>query len=235
MYYLHAKRVTLSELAAHNIHLIPVTMKKDEGIVSQPGYEERPPRNTLPLMRIEHTNGPVQWVHESTSIISYLDEVFSGTIMPDIVGSTMAQRAKTRDIISKFNDAVVWGFSALIHTNPEMHHVSGLALEEMSATTAADAAKRSKSYLATVEDWIKEDVVDKGAKSLSGEGQVVTLADVFVMAHVSYLEDSHGQDYIEGLEVFKTWYKRAMEQEWFVGYEALKKCEEGKWEAVLGA
>ncbi|KAF2251343.1 hypothetical protein BU26DRAFT_281335 [Trematosphaeria pertusa] len=234
IYYLRAKHITLSALTAHNIHLIPIILSPTTAsLVAKPGYEARPADTSLPCMRVEKDDDETLWVHESLSIVGWLEEVFDGA---DIYGSTISQRAKTRDILSLLNDALAWSMAEMIHSDPRTLAWSGLAsASEQSPSAAAHAAKKFHFYLQRLENWVEGDVVGKGTSSLSGEGAGVTLADVVLMSQVCYIEEMYGMDWVAEHGVLRVWVERAKGEAWWVGREALERCEkEEDWEGVLG-
>lgn len=239
LYYLRAKHITLSALTAQNIHLIPVLLDTAAWkLEAKEGYESRPEGMSLPCMRIEHVKGGgVEYVHETESIVRYLEEVFRGKDAEngcgDIMGSTASQRARTHDIVSVVSEASVWSSVALMHSDTRTLSWSGLDASSMSASAAADARKRSHRLLSKVETWVEADVVEKKTESLSGEGGAVTLADVVLMSNIAYMEDSYGKDFVEEHGVLRLWYDRAREYGWVVGLDRLKECEESGWSAVL--
>ncbi|KAF2679184.1 hypothetical protein K458DRAFT_280836, partial [Lentithecium fluviatile CBS 122367] len=159
LYYLRAKHITPSHLNSRNIHLIPVTLNSSGNLVTKEGFEERPAGMSLPCMCIEHADGTTTWVHESLAIVAWLEEVFPGEGCEDIMGSTIEQRARTRDILSVLGDAIVWGNCALIHSDPSTSSWSGLTPSAQSATTAIDANKRFHNLLSKIEAWCEKDVV----------------------------------------------------------------------------
>lgn len=223
-------------LSAHNIELIPLVLDNTtHEIVSKAGCKERPKGMTLPCMYIEEGNeGQGQWVHESLSIITYLEEVF-GEKGQSILGATPTQRLKTTDIVSLFPDILLNYLAEIIHSVPGTTVWSHIEASEMSPGAAAHAGRRKKFYMARLEDWVRRDVVERGTVSLSGKGRNVTLADVVVMAQVCYCLDGQGVDWLEGCDVLKEWWQRAIKEDWWVSGEQLKACEgEDGWTAVLG-
>ncbi|PVI05452.1 hypothetical protein DM02DRAFT_686438 [Periconia macrospinosa] len=256
LYYLRAQNITLSELLSQNIHLVPVVLdpiKNTLGVKEGKGYPALPEGMTVPCMYIapstssssekeeeggarEEDKG--QWVRESISIISYLEEIFcnngSDEGRASIYGTTTSQRLKTHDIVSTFSADIVPNYiTELTHTVSATKLWSHMKDEEMSAGAGAHARRRKQFYLGRLEDWVRRDVVECGMRSLSGEGREVTLADVLVMAQVCYVQ-KYGWDVLEGCVVLKKWWAEAMKGEWWVGEEGLKGCEERGWKVVLG-
>lgn len=243
IYYLRAKRITLSALTAHNIHLIPVILDTaTPKLDAKEGYEKKPEGMSLPCMRVEHVGEErIEYVHESLAIVGFLEEVFGGTGGEDaqaqgcgnIMGSTPSQRARTNDILSLLAEATVYANIALIHSDPTTLFWSGLTSSAMSASTAADASRRFHNMLSKLEGWVEKDVIKGQMSSLSGEGSAVTLADVVLMSSVTYAEDHNGVGWVEGHEGLTSWCERVKGCAWWVGAEGLRGCEESGWGAVL--
>lgn len=243
IYYLRAQKITLSTLAAHNIRLVPMTLSPTtHKIAAKEGYPALPDGMTIPCMHIassgtpDKERGEGQWVHESLSIIMHLEEVLkndgAGT---SILGSTPSQRAKTWDVVSTFSDVLGNYVTEIVHTEPSAKMWSGIQEGEVSAGAAAHAGRRKAFYMQRLEGWVKGDVAGRGTTSLSGEGRDATLADLVVMAQVCYALDGYGVDWLQGCEVLKEWWGRAVQAGWWVDGERLKACEgEEGWEAVLG-
>jgi glutathione S-transferase len=236
VYYLRAKRLTLSILTNHNIHLIPVILSKDyTQLLSLPGFEARPENCSLPIMRVEHgnTKEDVLWIRESIAIMEYLEEVFTEKDgYADLRGSTIQQRARTRDAMSLLGEAIVWSVVGMVHSNPATLSWSGLAKEGMSDSAAGHADGKMKMLLGKLEGWVDE---REGCVSLSGKGGDTTIVDVLVMAHVEYIKEVYGVDWVRGHEALTAWCEKVRREEWVIGREDLKRVEEsGEWEGVLG-
>ncbi|KAF2867306.1 hypothetical protein BDV95DRAFT_610720 [Massariosphaeria phaeospora] len=231
IYYLRAKCITLSTLATHNIHLIPVTFVPTPALVSKPGYEARPKGTSVPCLRIERSGQEPRFVYESMAIMEYLDEVLGGG---NAFGETVEQRARTRDILSLLADAAAFQGVALIHSDKTTLSWSGIESEDaMSASAAIHATGRFHDLLCKLERWVEEDVIRKEMQSLSGEGAGATMADFVLMTAIMYFEDSYGKDWVEEHGVLRLWCERAKGQAWFAGKELLQKCEDEGWGAVL--
>jgi glutathione S-transferase len=240
VYYLRAKNITLSMLQAQNIHLIPVILVKDPpkpGLVSKAGFEPRPSEMSLPALRIQHTDGKEFWIHETSAILEYFEEVFSKARgYEDLRGNTAEQRARTRDALSLLVEASIWGGVALVHSDANTTYWSGLSEGEMSASAAKHAERKFHSLLSRLEKWVEADVVGGESQSLSGLGGSVTLADLLVMAQVEYMQEMYGLDWVGEHGVLRVWYERMKGEEWVVGKEDLLDVENtGEWAGILGA
>jgi glutathione S-transferase len=239
IYFFCAKNITTSILSTYNVHLVPVTIS-DTGLISLPGYEVRPEGTSLPLMRIE-TNGEDGednsdfWIRESAAIMDYLEELFNiEQGYKSVLGDTVLQRARCRDVLSLLGDAMVWSGVHLIHSNVSTTSWSGLKEEDMSASAAAHADKKFRALMGKLEGCVEGDIVMKGSKSLAG-GDNVTMADIAFMANVQYFGEMYGMDWISGFEVLKCWYERVQNEDCVVKNETLAEAETtGRWEAVLG-
>jgi glutathione S-transferase len=233
IFYLRAKNLTLPILAAHNISLIPVALTPDFNLLSLPHYEARPPNTSLPVMRLEYED-EVVWIRESAAIIGYFEDVFSGAMgYKDLWGTTVQQRARTRDAVSLLNDVVCWGAVDMVHSNAATLSWSGMKGEEgMSASAAEHARAKVDGLLAKLDGWVKES--GEEYRSLSGRGADVTVLDVVVMS-LEYLREMYGEEGLGGHAVLKAWWERLRGAEWVVTREDLKKDEEsGQWAGVLG-
>jgi glutathione S-transferase len=223
--------MSLSTLTAHNIHLIPIQLTPT-GLSSISGLESRPSGTSLPIMRIQHPNNTEFLVHESSAILEYLQEIFPGE--NDINGSTIQQRARSRDILSLLSEAMVWSGVDIFHSDPRTTAFSGLSIEGQSASAAAHGKMKFHKLLEKLEGWVRADVEGKGTMSLAG-GDGVTFADLALMAPVEYFSEVYGREWIEGHGVLGQWYERMKKEEWVVGREKLGEVEEsGVWEVVLG-
>lgn len=235
LYYFRAKGITLSVLQQNNIHLVPVILENYQ-LVSMSDFEARPADTSLPVCRIERANAKTVWIHESIAILEYLEEKFpSSEGYPNLIGSSIEQRARTRDILSLTNDAFVWSGVELIHTNPATTMWSGLTVDGMSSTAASQAGAKVCMLFERLEKWVRESVTDKRCKSLAGEGASVTLADVMLMAQVEYFNMSDGPVLVADYSVLKLWHDKAKLEAWYVGNDVLRTVETaGSWEIVLG-
>ena len=195
---------------------------------------------TVPCMHItssdttEKDQGQGQWVHESLSIIMYLEEVLrkNDGAETSIAGSTLSQKAKTWDIVSTFHDIMGNYITEFVHSEPSAKSWSGIQEGEQSAGAAAHAGRRKAFYMQRLEKWVESDVVGRGTRSLSGEGREETLADI--MAQVCYASDMYGVDWLAGYDALRKWWANAVQGAWWVNGKQLKTCEgEEGWKAVL--
>ncbi|KAH7409799.1 hypothetical protein DE146DRAFT_784945 [Phaeosphaeria sp. MPI-PUGE-AT-0046c] len=244
IYLLRAKSILLSDLAAQNIHLVPVQLTPT-GLTSHPDYEQRP-EGSLPVMRLDYTHPGAEgkedetvFVRESMAILEYLDELFSSRQgHKELKGATALQRARCADILSALSDAVVWGTVSIAHSNPAACRWSGLDERDMSAKAAVHADTKVAQLMGKMDGWVRGNMaVAKGGSSMSlaGKGAGVTLADVALMAQVEYIREVYGMDCIVGYGGLEAWWEGMRGEEWVVGREVLVECEKmGKWEGVLG-
>jgi glutathione S-transferase len=234
VYFLRAKNITTSILSAYNICLIPATVSAT-GLISLSTFEERPAGTSLPLMRIEPNGKDEEWVRESSAIMDYVEELFNVEQgYKGMMGDTVLQRARCRDILSLLSDAMVWSGVHLMHSNTSTTSWSGLERSDMSVSAAAHADEKFGSLMGKLEGWVEGDVVGKRSKSLCG-GQVATMADIVLMAGVQYFREMYGVDWIAGFVVLKCWYDRNQDEDWVVKREKLLRVEStGMWDEVLG-
>lgn len=240
IYYLRAQNITLADLAAANIDLVPVLLDPESHqIRAKEGYAAKPDGMTVPCMYIAGGSGAGegggQWVRESVSIIAYLEEVFGEDgRRKSFYGTTAMQRLKTHDIMCTFSADIIPNYiTELTHTVPGSKSWTHIQDGEISSGAGAHARRRKEFYLRRLEDWVRRDIVERGTRSLSGEGREVTLADVVVMAQVCYARDGYGADWLEGCGVLRNWSEEAVKGEWWVDGEKLKECEERGWNVVL--
>jgi glutathione S-transferase len=229
--YLRAKHITLSNLRAYNISLIPVALTPDYNLLSLPTFEARPPNTSLPVMRMEFED-EVVWIRESAAIIAYFEDVFSGGMgCKDLWGGTVQQHARTRDGLSLLNDVTCWSAVDMVHSNAATLSWSGLNEEGMSMSAAEHARGKVDMLLGRLDGWVKESGQKCG--SLSGRGGEVTILDVAVMS-LEYLQEMYGEDGLGGHVVLKGWGERLRGAEWVVSREELKEVEESReWAGVL--
>lgn len=235
LYYFYAKGISTSTLREHNIHLIPVTLELPIGLIAMPGYETRPADSSLPTLRIQYTDGREYWIKETMAILEYFEEVFPASEKyPSLLGSTIEQRARTRDIQSLLSETSHWNLISLMHSNNSIKFWAGVADDEKSPAAAANAQTRFHALLSRLETWVSADILEKQTKSLSGEGGDVTLADIMLMAQIEYGEMMFGMDFVEEHGVLRIWYEKAKKEQWYVSTETLKSVEKGEgWESVL--
>jgi glutathione S-transferase len=240
IYYLRAKNITLSLLRKQNISIIPVVLDMDgpaPDLVSRPGLEARPANTSLPVLRITYADGTGFWIRETNAILEYFEEeVFSvANGYPDLRGSTIQQRARTRDVLSLLSGAIIWSSVELVHSDPKTISWSGLKQDEMSASAAVNARGKFDGLLSRLENWVQGDVISSGSKSLSGAGEGVTLADLCLMAQVEYMREMYGMDWVGEHGVLRVWCDRTKGEVWVVSRDLLREVEEtGDWARVLG-
>lgn len=231
IYFLLIKNISLSALAAQNIHLIPIHLSPS-ALVSAPGFESRPAGTSVPLMRLSYADGTHFFIHETSSILEYLQEIFPDG--PDIRGETVHQRARSRDILSLLSEAIVWYGVEVFHSDPNTASWSGLKVEDQSPAAAAHGRMKVGALLGKLEGWVRDDVKGKGGVSLVG-GEQATLADLALMAPVDYFAEKFGTEWIKGYGVLGMWYGWMKEQDWVVGGKSLAEVEEkGEWGVLLG-
>lgn len=226
IFYFLAKHLTLPTLTSYNIHLIPITLTLPATLASLPGYEARPPNTSLPILRIQYADGREFWIRESLAIIEWFEEIFpakDGWV--DIWGKSIEQRTRVRDIMSLLSDASLWSTVQSIHSDPHTLSWSGLSEQQMSASAGEHARQKTKALLEKLVGWVQEGEED-GVKSLAGKGGV-TIADVVLMAHVEYLREVYGTEWIGGHAVLESWREGMRGEKWVVGRERLKGVEEG--------
>lgn len=224
LYYFRAKGFTPAFLKEHNIHLIPVTCSMTEGLLSFPGYEARPTATSLPILRIQYTDGTELWIRETLAILEYLEDIFPPahgykSLRDEVPG----QAAKMRDVIGLSNDAGVQFTTFLINSYKGTSFWSGLKEEEMHDDTAAHAKKKWQTLLTKLCTWVEKDVTAEDSQGLVG---VTTIADIMLMAQVDYQKWCYKYEYLEGFSVLQSWYENMTKSDWYIendrfgGYEA---------------
>lgn len=212
-----------------------------EGLVSCPGFEKRP-EGSLPVMRLEYDGDEnkkkVIHIRESMAIMQYLDDLFpASSDHAELKGSTPLQRARATDLLSALNDAVSWGIVSLAHSNPSTSSWSGLKEEDMSSAAAAHAQRKVEGLMGKMDGWVRENmaIAEGKGKSVAGQGEDVTFADVALMAQVEYMKEVYGVDFFAGYGGLERWWEGMKGEEWVIGRRELLECERtGKWEGVLG-
>ena len=224
----------MSVIQQHHIHLILVVLDV-AGLVSMPGFEQRPADTSLPVMRIEKNDGSVFWIHESLAILEYFEEIFPPSAgYPNLLGFSSEERARTRDILSLTTDAILWSGIELMHSNPATTSWSGLTVDEMSSSAAAQAARKFDMLLTRLERWVEEAAVQDVGTSIAGAGASVTMADIVLMAQVEYIKMCYGTDWLSGHDVLRRWYDTGIKARWYVGTTSLRSVEMAQgWGLVL--
>lgn len=166
------------------------------------------------------------------AIIEYFEDLFPvADGYKDLRGTTVRDKARTRDILSLLGDAIVWSGVALVHLNVSTTSWSGLREEHMSETAANHATGKLEGLLGKLESWFEESKEEK----LMGEKESVTLADVCLVAQVEYMREMYGINWLEGLEGLEGWYGKMKGEKWVVGRKELEGVEKyGVWKVVLG-
>ncbi|KAF2003989.1 hypothetical protein P154DRAFT_519583 [Amniculicola lignicola CBS 123094] len=237
IYYLVAKKLKPTHLSTHQITLVPVTWGPGGTLVSLDQSLPTPPTGiSVPHMVIQKPGAPDFHVSESGAIMEYLEELFGNETegeLAELKGHTPEQRARTGDVISLVNDFIQCIGVHLVNSHPASLPWSGISREEWSTATADFAQKRIKRFLERLEDWVKDDIVTKGCKSLSGEGIEVSLGDIVLMAQVEYARDLYGTEVLKDCEVLAKWWERANKEKWCVKMEDLQKMEKEGFGVLL--
>jgi hypothetical protein len=158
IYFLRIKKITLSILTAHIIHLMPVQLTPT-GLSSPTGLKARSEGTNVPFMRIEYADGTKFLIHETSAILEYMQEMFPDG--PDMRDTTVQQRARSRDVSSLSSEAMVWSGVETFHSDPATASFSGLRVEDQSAAAAAHREMRFRKLLDKLEGsrgmlWKKE-------------------------------------------------------------------------------
>ncbi|KAF2818803.1 hypothetical protein CC86DRAFT_472659 [Ophiobolus disseminans] len=230
LYYFLAKGINVSTLKSHNIILIPIDLIISPlSLQSKTGHEPRPADTSLPVLRIEHSDGRITWIRESLAILHYLEELFPPSAgYPDLQGSSAEQRAQMRDMLSVLGEAMHWSLVSLIHSNTSTTNWSGLDEEQMSAVTAAHADQKHIVLLLRLEKWVEERVSH-------GIMDYVTFAGLGLLAQVEYAEMMFGTDWVADHVVLRTWVEELKGEPWYVSNERLKDVERsGDWSTLMG-
>ena len=185
--------------------------------------DPKPVGKSTPCLRIVDTTGkiPPRWVHESSSIRSFLEEVYPDK--PPMISPTPFERALTSDIYS----TVLQAFNDCNHYIKNAASVttiwSGLKDEDRSLAVARHARSGMVRSLLKTQEWAAESL-EAGGWLTQGLGHPGS-ADVALAGGVRYMELSYSLQILEDerLSLLRSWYARFQQLSWWKELEEARR------------
>lgn len=117
--------------------------------------DPRPTDKSMPCLRIiDPTSGNITWIHESTAILNYLEDIYPD--FPGLRGPTALDKALLNDIFTKLNEAMVESLYYIKNAAPVTSFWSGLPNEDRSLAIAVHAKRQTVKWLCKVQEWATE-------------------------------------------------------------------------------
>jgi glutathione S-transferase len=181
--------------------------------------DPKPPGKSSPCLRVTNENDPndITWVHESTSIVRFLEETFPQKT--HMISNKALERANTNDCLA----SVYSGISDCNYYIKNAAGVttiwSGIQNEDRSLPIASHAKKCMTQSFKKVQEWAAQSLQASGWLTVGVEGP--GLIDVCLAAAVRYMELSYSLNILEDpmLEPLCEWYTRFKLLPWWEEYE----------------
>lgn len=210
-----------SQDASLNIKVILFDPEKHV-LFPQDPKDPKPADKSTPCLRIaDLTTGTVDWIHESSAIPLYLEEVYVG--LNALQGSSPLERGELHDIIFMINSAEAEGSNYLRHASSVACKYMGLPNVDRSPAAARNGKTQMVNKLSKVQLW--------ASKTLDSSGWLTPgierpgIADACLAAWARYMELAYEFDIFahEDLGPLKEWYQK------FKGLSWWKELEEGEY------
>ncbi|SCO57021.1 uncharacterized protein FFMR_14177 [Fusarium fujikuroi] len=192
-----------------NLKIVPITFTGD-GFVSQDPEEPLPPGSKVPALRLDDTeSGRSVLIHETCSIINYLEEVFTGNKYRQMWATSPINRAIAQDVISYIALATDAGRIWLINCAPYMAAFWKIPDSELSLSAGRRARREFEGHFKTLQDMAADNLTATGWLTPAADGGP-GIADVMLAATVRHTELSWGEFILEhkGLGRLREWYER---------------------------
>jgi len=135
------------------INVITLNLETDAWDTSIP-VDPVPEGYTLPCMRVDDpVTGSKTWIHESVSILQYLETTYPS---PCLVGKTALSRAQNADMVAVINEAVEHGKVYIRHASKSAHMFTGFPDEHRTEASARDALQRTHDVLRKLQTWARD-------------------------------------------------------------------------------
>ncbi|RYC58069.1 hypothetical protein CHU98_g8148 [Xylaria longipes] len=192
------------------------------GWISDSKNDPLPPTisTSSPCLRIRDTGtGAERWIRESSSIIAYLEEVYSDR-EPALKPKDILDMAAMNDLVGQMNISIAEGTTYLRHASPQFAAFSGLQDEERSRAAARLGYQSTMKGLLKVQDWARDSLATTGWLTPGTDGP--GLVDTNLAAVRRYLELAYGWNLFENEELkpLEEWYRRFQTLAW---WDALKQ------------
>ncbi|CVL09172.1 hypothetical protein FPRO06_13379 [Fusarium proliferatum] len=192
-----------------NLKIVPITFTGD-GFVSEDPEEPLPPGSKVPALRLDDTeSGTSVWIHETWSIINYLEESLDGNKYRQMWATSPIDRAITQDALSYIALATDAGRIWLINCAPYMAAFWSIPDSELSLPVGRRARREFEGYFKTLQDMATDNLTATGWLTPAADGGP-GMADVMLAATVRHTELSWSEFILEdeGLGKLREWYGR---------------------------
>ncbi|KAI1353634.1 hypothetical protein F5Y01DRAFT_47819 [Xylaria sp. FL0043] len=172
-----------------------------------------------PCLRVRDSNtGSESWVRESSSILTYLEEVYADR-GPPLQAKDILAIAATNDLVGQLNLSIIEGVNYVRHASPQFAAFSGIKDEERSRAAAKVGHQNMVKGLAKVAHWAADSLKSTGWLTPGTEGP--GLVDVNLAAPRRYLELVYGWNIFEKEELkpLAEWYERYRKLAWWDALE----------------
>jgi glutathione S-transferase len=184
--------IYLAEKGITDVEIIKMELPSDKSNWPPAFLKELTPAGSLPV--IVDDDGTA--IGQSLAILEYLEETRTG---PNLLGATAADRARTREVISVFDEAIaffgLWARHGSLLTRGTLH--------KESLEAAAIGAERYGQKLRLAERMLK-----KRQKGQFLTGPNVTIADCVAMATLQFTNEFYGVPIPTDCSALIDWYTR---------------------------
>jgi glutathione S-transferase len=184
-----------------NINIIYPTFGESTWVV--PDGVEPVPQRTLPCLCIQTPDELPQFIHESNSIITYLDTAFARGVDMTGASHSLIQRLRIQDATALVNDvclaAAVWSINA--------SKVGDMRIPSGRSESAAKFMRlmARDSLLGKLEGWMDE--WESDGKFLTGTDEPM-IVDCALFGATVFLRRMYGLELLKGRPKLEAWAKR---------------------------
>ncbi|KAI0429897.1 hypothetical protein F5Y09DRAFT_331474 [Xylaria sp. FL1042] len=186
-----------------------------------PENDPLPPNisTSSPCLRVRDPDtGGEHWVRESSSILTYLEEVYEDR-GPSLQAKDLLTIAVTHDLVDQINLSIIEGVTYVRHASPQFAAFSGIKEEERSRAAAKVGHQNMVKGFVKVAQWAADSLKTNGWLTPGTEGP--GLVDVNLAAPRRYLELVYGWNIFEKEELkpLAEWYERFRKMAWWAALE----------------
>lgn len=187
--------------------------------IFNPAEDTLTPGTSTPCLRIAcPSTGTEKWVHESTAILCYLEDVYASS-GPETQPKAAMDRARMNDRLVAINEGFIHGVVYMKHAIPGTDFWSGLKDEDRSLAAARNSLQSMVTVFSKVQAWSEDSLESTGwlTPGIDGPG----LVDFSLAALCRYTELCYGWDILEDekLRQLAEWYRRFRTLPWWGGFE----------------
>ncbi|KAF2966250.1 hypothetical protein GQX73_g7349 [Xylaria multiplex] len=207
-----------------NLSLVRLNLDVATGSISwksNPESDPLPPEisTSSPCLRIRDTKtGNERWVRESSSIITYLEEVYADR-GPSLKPRDLLDVAAMNDLVGQINLSIIESLTYIRHASPQFAAFAGIKEEERSQPAARVGHQGMVKGFMKVQDWARDSLATTGWLTPGTDGP--GLVDANLAAVRRYLELVYGWDIFEKSELkpLAEWYERFKGLPWWAALE----------------